>query len=60
MTRSTYTYVILDLSAEAYREIARKLRDAGYDHVFHEDDGRVVIDMHGIAVAEGAALAVPR
>jgi hypothetical protein len=49
--RSTYTYAILDLSDAAYREIAEKLRDAGYGHAFHNDHGRVVIDMHGIAVA---------
>jgi hypothetical protein len=49
---STYTYVILDLSPEAYREIAEKLRAAGYDQAFHESDGRTVIDMHGIAVGQ--------
>lgn len=48
----SYTYAILDLSPAAYQEIAGKLRAAGYDHAFHQDGGRTVIDMHGIAVAE--------
>ena len=46
----TYTYVILEISKPAYDEIAKKLKDAGYDQVFHEQGGEVVIDMHGIAV----------
>lgn len=46
----TYTYAILDVSGEAYDEIAGKLKAAGYDQVFHEYDGEVVIDMHGIAL----------
>lgn len=45
--RVTHTYAILDLSPAAYDEIAEKLRAAGYDHSFHEDN---IIDMHGIAV----------
>lgn len=53
--RTTYTYVILDLSTDAYEEIAAKLKAAGYEHAFHKDDGRIVIDMHGIAVAEDSA-----
>jgi hypothetical protein len=44
---STHTYAELELSQSAYDEIARKLREAGYDHSFM-DDG--VIDMHGIGV----------
>jgi hypothetical protein len=46
MTRSTHTYAVLEISSAVYNEIASKLRDAGYDHVF---DG-AVIDMHGIAL----------
>lgn len=42
----TYTYVVLEISDAAYREIKQKLTDAGYEHAFHDD----VIDMHGIAV----------
>lgn len=43
----TYTYVTMDLSRAAYDEIAAKMRAAGYDHAFHEENR---IDMHGIAV----------
>lgn len=50
--KQTHTYVILEISHAAYEEIAEKLREAGYAHAFHETGGRVVIDMHGIAVAE--------
>jgi hypothetical protein len=51
MIRTTYTYAVLDISAEAYLEIAALLKAAGYDQAFHRDDGRTVIDMHGIALA---------
>lgn len=46
----TYTYAILEISKAAYNEIAEKLKEAGYSQSFHERDGEVVIDMHGIAV----------
>ena len=42
----THTYATLEISRAAYDEIAQKLRDAGYDHVF---DGKT-IDMHGIGL----------
>ena len=48
----TYTYAIVDVSSAAYREIRAKLEAAGYQHAFHEEDGVVVIDMHGIALRE--------
>lgn len=51
MIRSTYTYVVLEISAAAYAEIRAKLQAAWYAHAFHNSDGREVIDMHGIAVA---------
>lgn len=44
--RSTHTYTILEVSAEAYEEIRALLEAAGYHHAFHDD----VIDMHGIAL----------
>lgn len=44
--RPIYAYVILEVSRAAYDEIARKLRDVQYDHVFSGD----TIDMHGIAL----------
>ena len=50
MIRNTYTYVLLDVSPDTYYEIYDKLRQAGYDHCFHKDDGKTVIDMHGIAL----------
>jgi hypothetical protein len=50
-TRTTHTYVILEISDAAFQEIKEKLEKAGYQHAFHEDEGRTVIDMHGIAVA---------
>lgn len=57
-TRSTYTYALLEVSSVAYEEIAALLRAAGYDHVFHEqDDGRVAIDLHGIALIPPAKAA---
>lgn len=45
--RVTHTYALLEVSAAAHDEIAAKLREAGYDHVFG-DKGE--IDMHGIAL----------
>lgn len=49
--RQTHTYVILPLSAGAYREIRAKLMQAGYGHAFqHVGTPEEVIDMHGIAV----------
>jgi hypothetical protein len=51
MLRTTYTYAVLEVSKEAYKEIMDKLITAGYGHVFHKDsDGGTVIDMHGIAL----------
>jgi len=44
---ATHTYAELELSPAAYDEIAGKLKEAGYDHVFM-DDG--TIDMQGIGV----------
>lgn len=48
--KQTHTYVMLELSKAAYDEIAKKLRDAGYDHAFIHDDDGCTIDMHGIGV----------
>lgn len=44
----TYTYVTLEVSKACYEEIAKKLREAGYDHVFFHNGN---IDMGGIAIA---------
>ncbi|MBY3433066.1 hypothetical protein HFN89_02585 [Rhizobium laguerreae] len=43
----THTYATLEVSIEAYDEIAQKLKDASYGHAFMEDG---VIDMHGIGL----------
>lgn len=48
--RQTHTFVILELSQAAYDEIAEKLRAAGYDYAFNKCEGKIVIDMNGIAV----------
>jgi hypothetical protein len=47
----TRTYAELNVSPECYNEIMHLLQDAGYDHAFHKDGGRVLIDMHGIALS---------
>ena len=44
----TYTYVVMEVSDDTYTEIADKLREAGYSHVFNEHG---VIDMNGLALA---------
>lgn len=46
----SYTYAILEISEKAYNEIRKKLAAAGYEDQFGTDDGKEVIDMHGIAV----------
>lgn len=48
----THTYALLELSPAAYSEIRARLVSAGYEHAIHSDDGRAVIDMHGIGVTE--------
>jgi hypothetical protein len=47
----TYTFALLDVSPACFYEIHSKLLAAGYGHAFlTEPDGRLVIDMHGIAL----------
>lgn len=49
----THTYAILEVSETVFDEIEGKLKDAGYDDIFHEDsEYGIVIDMHGLAVAK--------
>jgi hypothetical protein len=50
MMRSTYTYAVLEVSEQAYQEIAKLLREAGYHGSFQKDDGQECIDMNGIAL----------
>jgi hypothetical protein len=44
----SHTFALLEVSPEAYAEIAAKLREAGYDHAFYDE----ALDMHGIALIE--------
>jgi hypothetical protein len=44
----TYTYVELEVDEHTYSFIEKKLKAAGYNHVFH--DG--TIDMTGIALTK--------
>ena len=47
------TYAVLDVSAACFREIQTKLEAAGYQHAFTEDDdGQLVINLHGIAIRD--------
>jgi len=47
------TYAVLDVSADCFREIQQKLEAAGYQHAFTEDDdGSLVINLHGIAIRD--------
>lgn len=50
MIRTTYTYVLMDVSSETYYEIYDKLMESGYDHCFHRDGDHIVLDLHGIAL----------
>lgn len=52
MFRATHTFAILELSSAAYKEIEEKLKAAGYEDQFLTDGGKIVIDMHGIAVSQ--------
>ena len=49
---NTYTVASLPVSVRTYTEIARKLKEAGYDHALM-DDGN--INMQGIALQDGSA-----
>lgn len=46
----TRTYAILEVSKQTFEEVYKLLLKADYKHAFHEDGGKVVIDMHGIAL----------
>ena len=50
MSRATYTYAVLPVSPDVYREIRERLEAAGYEHAFHQGGDGEVIDMHGIAL----------
>jgi len=46
----SYTYAKLELSPSSYHEILSKLHAAGYEDQLHNQDGQLLIDMHGLAV----------
>lgn len=48
MGRTTHTYAIAPVSKATFDEVAKVLKDAGYDHAFDTREG--TIDMHGIAL----------
>lgn len=48
--RQTHTFAVMEVSESAFKEIEHLLEQAGYDHVFIEDDDGRKIDMHGIAL----------
>ena len=50
--RTTHTYAILEVSSSAYAEIKGKLVSAGYSDQLIEEDGQVLVNMQGIALAE--------
>ena len=58
----TRTYAKLEVSREAYAEVAGALQAAGYGHVFRtEGNVREIIDMDGLAlVAAKAVIVEPR
>jgi hypothetical protein len=47
----TYAFAELEISQTCFDYIARKLRAAGYDHVFVEGG---LMDMHGVALRRAA------
>ena len=49
----TYTYALMEVSQDAWDEVAAKLKEAGYDHAFHEGGA---LDMHGVALVPSGAL----
>lgn len=60
MLKQTHTHVLLELSPLAFDEIAAKLKAAGYDHAFSEEEpGKLKIDMQGIAVLADASPGQP-
>lgn len=46
----TYTFVVLEVTQSTFNEIQNKLQIAEYDHCFSKVDGKVTIDMQGIAL----------
>lgn len=49
---TSHTFAVMELSEKTYEEIFSKIAQAGYDHALLEEDGKQLIDMHGIAVMQ--------
>ncbi len=49
---TTHTYALLEVSDQTFEEIKDKLKRAGYQDQFHDDDGRLIIDLHGLALVK--------
>ena len=58
--RQTHTYAILEVSGSVYEEVRKKLEEADYRHAFHQEGGRKLIDMHGIALARPRKATTPK
>lgn len=56
--KQTHTFALLELSESAFDEIKEKLKEAGYEHAFMEEDGKLTIDMHGIGVTMGKEIEI--
>lgn len=48
MTRPTHTFARLEISSAAFHQIKKKLKEAGYSHLFVDDN---TIDMTGIGIS---------
>lgn len=46
----THTYVTMSVSDATFNEIKQKLEEAAYHHAIDNDFGRILLDMHGIAL----------
>lgn len=51
---NTYTLAALEVSPATFQEIARRLKQAGYDYAFHEDSDGLRVDMSGILLVADA------
>lgn len=61
MIRTTHTFATLSVSPAAFNEIWTKLQAAGYqDSAVQQDDGPLVIDMHGIGLTATSKESSPR
>lgn len=50
----THTYAILEVEPAAFEDIKRRLLAVDYGFTIDTDNGREIIDMHGIALAADA------